>query len=141
MARLEPLIKLRKQQVDDKQRLLAELYRQQDILQKQRDQVVMEMSREQALIEADPTNLEARKFFGAYREGVQRKLAALEVAEKKLETRVVIIRDEVRNAFAELKKIEITDRERKKQVRDQAEAKESNELDDIALEIFRRGEE
>ena len=141
MARLDPLIKLRKKTVDDKQRVLAELYRQYEAVQAQKDQFLMDLAREQALIEADVTALDARSWFGPYADGVKAKVALCDSHLSRLDTRIIVARDEVRAAFADMKKIEIIDRERDKRDKKQADDKESREMDAIGIELFRRSEE
>lgn len=141
MARLDPLIKLRKKTVEDKQRVLAELYRQYEAVQAQKDQLLMDLAREQALIEADITALDARSWFGPYADGVKAKIALCDTHLSRLDTRIIVARDEVRAAFADMKKIEIIDRERDKRDRKIADDKESREMDAIGIDLFRRGEE
>lgn len=138
MARLDPLIKVRKHAVEEKQRTLAALYRQQEQYQAQIDQMLLDLAREEALVLADLTNLEARTWMGRYRTGVHAKIAALEGLIKKLETRILIATDDVRTAFADMKKIEITARERKKKEKKALDDKIAADLDERALEIFRR---
>jgi flagellar protein FliJ len=141
MARLDSLLKVRQQAVDDKQRFLADLYRQQEQWQTLKDQTLLDLAREQALVESDVTNLEARAWFGQYAQGVAHKLDQIDAAMHKLDTRILVARDDVRAAFAEYKKIEITDRERKRRDKQQVDALIAKELDDQALENFRRREE
>jgi flagellar biosynthesis chaperone FliJ len=141
MARLDPLIKLRRQQVEEKQRFLASLYREQDTHQAHKDQYLMHLTREQALIETDPHNLEARTWYLTYMARVQDEIAKIDAVMAKLETRIMIARDEVRTAFAEFKKIEITDRVRRDRMRRDQDAREVRDLDDIALEGYRRTQE
>ena len=141
MARLDPLIKLRKKTVEDKQRVLAELYRQYEAVQAQKDQLLMDLAREQALIEADITALDARSWFGPYADGVKAKIALCDTHLSRLDTRIIVARDDVRAAFADMKKIEIIDRERDKRDRKLADDKESREMDAIGIDLFRRGED
>lgn len=141
MARLDPLIKLRKKTVEDKQRVLADLYRQYEAVQAQKDQLLMDLAREQALIEADITALDARSWFGPYADGVKAKVALCDTHLSRLDTRIIVARDEVRHAFSEMKKVEIIDRERKKEIQKEFDEKESRLMDDIGIEAFRRGEQ
>ncbi len=138
MARLDPLIKVRRHLVEEKQRVLADLYRQQEALRAQKEQLLLELAREQALVDADMTNFEARAWLTTYIAGVQKKSDLIDAAVQKLETRILIATDDMRTAFAELKKIEITDRERKKREKKAIEDKSVQELDDIGIEAFAR---
>lgn len=141
MARLDPLIKVRRHLVEEKQRVLADLYRQQEALRAQKEQLLLELAREQALVDADMTNLEARAWLTTYIAGVQKKSDLIDAAVQKLETRILIATDDMRTAFAELKKIEITDRERKKREKKAIDDKSVQELDDIGIEGFARRQE
>jgi hypothetical protein len=141
MARLEPLIRVRKRQVEDKQKILADLYRQQEALEREKQQALFGLAREQALIEADPTNLQARAWFGPYANGVQQKIGSIDQAIAKLEVRIMVARDEVRAAFAEYKKIEITHTRRQTREQVERDHRETQTLDDTALEMFRRSQD
>ena len=101
----------------------------------------MDLAREQALIEADITALDARSWFGPYADGVKAKIALCDTHLSRLDTRIIVARDDVRAAFADMKKIEIIDRERDKRDRKLADDKESREMDAIGIDLFRRGEE
>jgi flagellar FliJ protein len=72
---------------------------------------------------------------------VQRILEKMNVEKRKVEERIVIAQDDVRNAFAEMKRIEIVQREREKADKKKQDAKEVMEMDDIAIEGFTRREE
>ncbi len=141
MARLDSLIKLRQKMVEDKQRVLADLYRQYEEVQAQKDQFLMDLAREQALIEADVTAIEQRVWFGAYADRVKASVALCDTHLSRLDTRILVARDEVRAAFADMKKIEIIDRERDRREKKQADDKESREMDAIGIDLFRRGED
>ena len=52
--------------------------------------------------------------------------------------RIEVARDDMRRAFAELKKIEITQERREDEEEKAINKKESAELDEIAIEGFRR---
>ncbi len=93
------------------------------------------------MIEADPHNLEARTWYLSYMARVQDQMAKIDAVIAKLETRITIARDEVRTAFAEFKKIEITNRARKDRERRAVDRRETGELNDIAIDIYRRGQD
>ncbi len=140
MARLDPLIKLRQKTVEDKQRLLADLYRQYDMVQTQKNQLLMELAREQALIEANIAALESRAWFGPYADGVKAKVALCDGHLSRLDTRILVARDEVRAAFSEMKKVDIINRERQKRNKKESDDKDSREMDAIGIDVFRRGD-
>lgn len=137
MARLDPLIRLRRHTVDEKRRALAELLRQAEVLAAHKDKILLTLARERVLADGvgDPTIIaDYARFAMAAREDI----AALEGEAARLESRLVMAQEEVRAAFAELKKVEITARERKKRTEKEQNAKESAELDAIGIENFRR---
>lgn len=137
MADLDPLIRFRKHGIDEKRRVLAELYRQTEQLQQQKKVIEDQMAHEKSLAEEMAT-LEASAYLGRYLEGARRKIRAIELSIKKMETRIAVAQEDVRNAFAEMKKVEITQRNRKSREKAERERKDSKELDEIAIEIFRR---
>lgn len=138
MARLEPLIKVRKQAVDDKQRVLAALYREQDTIIAAKEKLLASLADERARLETMPTDLDARKWFAQFETGVKQRVATFDAGIAKLETRIMVARDDMRAAFAEYKKIEITDRERKKRSKKEMDDKISLDMDEIGLEGHRR---
>jgi hypothetical protein len=68
-------------------------------------------------------------------------LERLNVEKKKLEMRIVVAQDDVREAFANMKRIEIVQREREREEQKEQDRKETRELDEIGLDGFRRKEE
>ena len=137
MADLDPLIRYRKHGVDERQRVLAELYRQTEELERQRQAVQEEMEKEMALA-TDMATAEAAAFLGRYLEGAKRKIRTLEKAIRQMETRIAVAQEDMRNAYAEMKKIEITQRSRTEREKAEINRKEGQELDDIAVEQYRR---
>ncbi len=137
MADLNPLIRYRKHAVDEKQRVLSDFYRKAEELQASRQAVLDEMEREKKLAQEDGS-LDANAFLGRYLEGAKSKIAALDKEIRQMETRILIAQEDIRNAFAEMKKVEITQKQRQDRDKAAAEQKETQELDDIAIEQYRR---
>lgn len=140
MADLEGLIRLRRNTVEEKQKVLADLYRNAEKLQKRKDDLEAKLSKEREAIDNNP-ELETLTYFGAFEQVVLRDIDRLIEELKKWELRIQIAQDDVRNAFADLKRVEIVDRRRKEEARAAQQAKESRELDEIGLEVFRRNED
>lgn len=140
MADLEPLIKYRKHGVDEKRRRLSQLYREAETLEKQKQLILEQMEKEAALADEMAT-AEAQAFLGKYLEGARRKVQALEGSIRKMETRIAAAQEDMRTAFAEMKKVEITQRNREEREQAALDKKESQELDDIAIEGYRRQQE
>ena len=80
-------------------------------------------------------------YFGRFSQNIQRMLERLTQEKQKLEMRIVIAQDDVREAFANMKRIEIVQREREKEERKEQDDKETREMDDIGIDGFRRKEE
>lgn len=137
MADLEPLIRLRKHAVDEKQRAVAQLYREAENLEKQKKVVEDQMAHEKKLAE-EMNRPEAIAFYTRYAEGARKKIAALQMSIKKMEGRIEAAQEDMRVAFAEMKKIQITQSRREKREAKAVQKKEDAQMDDIAIEQYRR---
>ncbi len=139
MADLESLIKYRTHQLDEKKKLLAELFKEAEQIELQKHSLLENLEKEKLITEKDES-LETSIYFGNYAELIMTKIEALDKAKEKLETRISLAQEEVRNAFAELKKVEITNDRRKEEEKNEINKKTSLELDEIGIETFRRSE-
>lgn len=141
MARLEPLIKVRKHAVEEKQRALALLYEEQERLLHNKEMLIMDLAREQALIESGTAPLDVQVGFGAYAARMRGQIEGLEKSMARMETRIVVAVDDIRTAFAEMKKIDLTHQARTARVKKEAADKENKLFDDIGTEGHRRKSE
>ena len=137
MADLASLIRLRKHTVDQKQKFLAELYRQAEALENKKAGYKDKLQNERALLE-EQEMLEALAWFGRFAEGMKGQIASIDKELANMNQRIEIARADLRNAFAELKKIEITNERRIAAEKKAEQAKENKELDDIGIEVHRR---
>lgn len=137
MADLDPLIRVRKHAVEQKQKFLAELYRQSEELAQQKKTLLDQLAIERSKI-TETESAEMMNYFGRYADAVKGRVSDIDEAAAKLETRIEIAREDMRAAFAELKKIEITQENREAREQAERDKKESAELDDIAIEGYRR---
>jgi len=137
MADLDGLIKYRKHIVDEKQRFLAQLYRESEQIERQREVILDQMAKEEQMAR-DMQTPEAASYLGRYLEGARRKVKALDMSLKKMETRIIAAREDMRTAYAEMKKIQITQRSREAREDAEQKKKDDQELDEIALEGYRR---
>ena len=140
MADLKPLIRFRKHDVDEKQRVLAQLYREAENLEQAKKNVEDQMEKEKHLAKEMQT-AEASAYYGRYAEGARNKIKALELVIAKLDIRIGVAQEDMRAAFAEMKKVEITHRNRKKREATARDKKEEQELDEIAIDNYRRQRE
>lgn len=139
MADLDPLIRVRKHAVEQKQKFLAELYRQSEELQTQKQNLIDTLAEERKKVEE--MGVAALGYFGRYSEAVRGRVEAIEDALKKMEKRIDMAREDMREAFAEQKKIQITQKRREEAERKKRDKKDSDVMDEIAIEGFRRHNE
>ncbi len=136
MADLEALIRVRRHAVEQKQKFLAELYKQADELEGQKETMLTTLAEERKKV--DEMGVEALGYFGHYSEAVRGRVEDINEAMKKLNNRINIAREDMRDAFAELKKVEITQERREAEEDKELKKKESDLLDEVALEGYRR---
>ena len=139
MADLDPLIRVRKHVIDQKQKFLAELYRQAEEMDNQKNTMLDQLDIEQEKVKE--MGVEMLSYFGPYTKAVKERVSDIDEALVTLDTRIEIAREDLREAFAELKKIEITQERREDEETKEQNRKDSNELDEVGLEIFRRNQE
>lgn len=136
MADLNSLIRIRKHVVEQKQKFLSALYDQADALEDQKQAMLTQLAIEKA--KTEEMGIEMLSFFGQYSSAVRERLKDLEDAQDTLEKRVEMAREEVREAFAEIKKIEIIQTRREAEEKAKQDKKESETLDEIAIEAIQR---
>lgn len=144
MAELDPLIRVRRHAVEQKQKFLAELYRQADELEGQKQNLLRKFNEEQKKMSEMNEVLNmgpGMSYFGAYSDAVHDRVKEIEGQIVKLEARIEVAREDMRRSFAELKKIEITAENRKDEEAREIKHKEDSTLDEIAIEGFRRKSE
>lgn len=139
MANLLSLIKLRRHNVDEKQKVLADLYRQIETLENSKAMLIERLRNERAVLDQSGT-LEMYAYFGRFSQNIQRMVERINLEKQKLEMRITIAQDDVREAFANMKRIEIVQKERERVEKKEQDDKESREMDDIGIEGFRRNE-
>lgn len=140
MADLDPLIRYRKYGVDEKRRFLARLYEEAEKLEAAKQEAEDNIEKERRLAE-ELGSAEALSALGRYTEAMRRKIKKIDESIAKMENRIAAAQEDMRNAFAEMKKVEITQRGRKERAQNEERQKEDNELDEIAIENYRRRNE
>lgn len=136
MINLAPLIRVRKHTVEQKQKALAAMYKRAEDMKVERDKLETQLAIE--LEKTRDMEAELLTYFGPYSERVQNQIEFIDQKRKKLETQITLAQEHVRTAFAELKKIEIIKDRRDEEERAEIEKKESETLDEIAIEGHRR---
>lgn len=137
MANLKPLIRLRRYTVDEKQKLLSQLYKEAELIIARRRVLEEQLEKEKEIANAQNTP-DASADYGRYAENVRKNIGKLNEAIMRVEIRIQAAQEDVRAAFAELKKVEIVQRNRQDEEQKEQDDKESDALDDIAIEGFRR---
>jgi flagellar FliJ protein len=140
MADLYGLIRLRRYTVEEKQKLLSALYREAEALIAKRRMLENQLEHERivAMNEGTP---DASADYGRYAENVRKKISKFNEGIKKIELKIDVAQEDVRAAFAEMKKVQIVQRTRDDEEQKEQDAKDASVLDDIALEGFRRKDE
>lgn len=136
MADLTGLIRVRKHALEQKQKFVAELYRQAEELENQKSTLLTTLEEEREKV--DEMGVEMLSYFGPYSEAVKERVIEIDEASETLNARIEIAREDMRAAFAELKKIQITQERREDEEEKALNKKESDELDEIGIETYRR---
>lgn len=136
MADLRSLIRVRKHAVEDKQKALSELYRQAEELTSEKQALQDDLKRERQKV--DEMGVEALGYFGRYSQVVKERSELIDHKMVMLENRIEIAREDMRIAFAELKKVEITQKRRDDEEEAEIKKAEDQSMDEIGLESYRR---
>lgn len=140
MADLENLVRLRRHTVEEKQKILGEILREVEKLEAQKADYMERLKTERAAFEENPM-IETRDFYGLFEGVIRTNIERVNGEIAKLETRLQLAQEAVRAAFADMKRVEIVHKRRQAEERAEIDQKESIELDEIGLEVFRRNEE
>lgn len=135
MKPFDTLIRLSEQQLDEKRRQLAALEDRLDVARAQRKAIEDELTREQGQASQDTTAMFA---YGAYAAEVIRRRERADAVIVNVERQAEAAREEVRTAFAELKRYQITHDKKLAELAKSQAAKEQIEMDEIAQQLDRR---
>jgi flagellar FliJ protein len=135
MAKLDSLIRLQKHHLDEKQKTLATLN---DMLTGlENDQKALDAEREKE-VELARHDVTLSRTLGGYLEGCEIREENIAKAMNNVNQQISVARDEIRDAFAELKKYEIVQKRRVEEERKALLKKENDTLDEIALDRHQR---
>jgi len=137
MADLDPLIRVRRHAVDEKQKRLAELYGQAEALQAEKADALAQLEEEGKKLNGSD-GADYLSYYSAFAERTRQRAKEIDGELESLEQRISIAREDMRMAFADLKKVELTQEERDKEEQAALAKKESELLDEIAIENYRR---
>lgn len=139
MAQLHSLIRLRKYRVEEKQKILAELFRQAELIEGRKRAISESLIREKIIAE-ESGQVDAYVFYAAYASRMTQELEKIEIQLQRMDARIEKAQEDLREAFAEQKKAEIIQKKRDKSEQDLLKAKENREMDNIGIDVFLRGQ-
>ncbi len=140
MADLEPLIRVKRHAVEERQKIVAEIYRQMEVIEQRKKELLDRLAKEREALDQNDM-VETRAYYGRFEGVIRGNVETLDGEYKKLETRLTIAQEEVRAAFTDMKRIEIVYKRRKEEEKQVLKDKESQEMDEIGIEGFRRQED
>ncbi len=137
MANLKGLIKLRKYNVEEKQKVLSALFREAETIEAKKNALLHTVATERRIAE-EKNDYDTHASYILYVERARDQIMALDRKLKEVNAKITKAQDAMREAFGELKKIEIIQKTREDDERREIDRKESLMLDEIGLEIHRR---
>jgi flagellar export protein FliJ len=137
MADLDPLIRYRKFELDEKQRKLARLYQEQEQLEMRKKNMLDQMRHEQQLAE-ELNSVDALSAYTQYSYAMKFKIEAVNEQIRDVLTRVQIAQNDIQDAFGELKKVEITNRKRLEELAAENQKKEDNFFSEVAIQRYQK---
>lgn len=140
MADLDPLIRLNKFQLEEKQRVLAALYANVGRLQRNKAGMLDSVEAEKDVTDQDLGNITMIQAYISYLGRVKRDVQRIDREIQRIEDRIELAIEEMREAFGELKKIEITRDRRLEELAKENKKREDALFSEIALEMYRRSE-
>ncbi|MBL4589209.1 MAG: hypothetical protein JKY11_03910 [Alphaproteobacteria bacterium] len=123
MAKLDGLIRIQKHRVDEKQKILARLYREQEEYERQKQDKTDQIAREKRVAESMANDVLIQLSFSKFRAAANDAIEKFNDKIEKVKTRITLAQDDIRVAFEDLKKTEIVDRTRKAKERKEREKK------------------
>lgn len=133
---LKNIIRVQEWEVDEKRRKLGELLRLAEELEDQARRLEEELVREQAAARASPE--EAGILYGNYAETVIMRRAYIAQSIARTEKEITAARDDLREAYRELKKYQVAQENREKREALELARKDQAFLDEVGLQGFRR---
>ena len=140
MANLKPLIRLRKFEVEEKQKILAALLREVEKLESKKTSILISIKAERKIAE-DSDDYETQAAYRMYAERARKQVELLDAEIGKYDFLIKRAQDDMRDAFAEQKKIEIIQENRDAEEEAAIAAKDAATMDEIGLNGFVRRED
>jgi hypothetical protein len=134
MASLEGIIRLRKWELDEQRRALADLLEQRAHVENAIELLETEMLDQKKMAHQDFSTLT----LGAYLEAARKKKAMLIEGLRKQDEKILEKQDLVSDAYRELKTYEVADENKQSRQRKKVATIEQNALDELGLQAFER---
>ena len=135
---LKTLIRVHQFELDEKRRQLGNLLRFEQSLENRKILLAKRFKEEEEAAKSDQT---AALTFGAYVDWHIDEIKRVERALVDARQEIALMRDEIREAYQELKTFEITQENREKREAAELERKNNAVLDEIGLTLYRRKQE
>ncbi len=133
MRGVEGLIRLHRWQLDEKRRTMAEIERLREDLLQQSERLETEIAAEQQAASG-----EAAFAYSAFARNAIRRRTIIARSLAEVEGRITLMREQVADAFQELKKYEILQENRDRRSRGELARRQTLEQDEIGLQGYRR---
>lgn len=133
---LDNLIQLHKYRVDEKRRVLGQLYGELNDLEQKLKDLYAQIANEQQISQSMPE--QAMFSYGRFHQRAMLIRDEIVQAIAQKEQEVEAARDEVNAAFQELKVYEEAEKNRKQREADERQRKENIEMDEIAMNLYRK---
>lgn len=137
MAKLHSLIRFKRHELDEKRQILAKLNDALEDLRARKQKLLDDLAREKNLAAVD---VEIARSFGPYLNRTLEQCAALDDDIHQKLREIQAATHVVQDAYLEVKKLEITQEKRDQEEDDRLKRIETNTLDDIGIEGFRRNQ-
>lgn len=137
MADLDPLIRYRKFELDEKQRKLARLYQEQEQLEMRKKNMLDQMRHEQNIAE-ELNTVDALSAYTQYSYAMKFKIEEVNEQIRDILTRVQIAQNDIQDAFGELKKVEITQAKRLEELAAENKKKEDDFFSEVAIQRYQK---
>jgi flagellar export protein FliJ len=133
---LHTLIRLRKWEVDEKQRAVAALLRREEAVLAAQRALAEEIEREKAFV--GQADVQATFTFSAYLERCEERRQDMDKALAEVRHMIDAARDELAEAYRRLKTFEVTQEQREDAEEKEFNRREQIDLDEIGLNLHRR---
>jgi flagellar export protein FliJ len=134
MKAVSGLIRLHRWQLDEKRRNLGDLERMKEDFERQVARLDAEILAEQKVA----NDHEARFAYGAYAQIAVQRRGTIQRSIADLTVQILAAREDVAQAFQEIKKYEILQEQRDRRTREWTTRKEQSSQDEMAIQGFRR---